>query len=98
MHLSCTLQTGHGSADGEGLTGFDSNKIFAAVHNLCNNVPGPQIHILQFTPEAQVNHLRGRDKKGVRGLGTSLEGPEKTPKHSDEKEGLCFHFLSDLTR
>ena len=52
----------------EGLAGLDGHKVFAAIHNLGNDVPGAEVYVLQLRGKAQVNHLRGRYKKRIRGL------------------------------
>ena len=49
-------------------TGFDSYVVFAAIHNLGDDGFVAQVYVLELGSEAEVGHLRGGDKKRVRGL------------------------------
>ena len=68
VHGAGTLQAGHGGADFEGLTSLDGNVVFAAVHNLGHDGFVAQIDVLELGAEAEVDHLRGGNKKRVRSL------------------------------
>ena len=68
MHRAVALQTGHRSDGGEGLAGLDGHEILAAIHNLCNDVPGAQVDVLELGGETQMHHLRSGKVKRVRGL------------------------------
>lgn len=68
MHSAGALQTGHRSADVEWFAGLDGHVVFAAVHNLSHDGFVAQVDVLELGAEADVDHLRGGDKKRVRGL------------------------------
>ena len=68
VHGAGALKAGEGGAAAEGLAGLDGDEVLAAVHNLCDDVPGAEVDVLELRGKAQVHHLRGRDKKRIRGL------------------------------
>jgi len=83
MHRSAGLQARHRGTFPECLPGLDGHEILAAVHNLGHDVSGAEIHVLQFRGKTQMHHLRGRDKKRVRGLCKTDSGacPPKGKNH-----------------
>ena len=68
VHRAVCLQAGDGGGVCEGLAGLDRHEILAAVHNLGNDIPGAEVHVLQLRGKAKVHHLRSRNKKRIRGL------------------------------
>lgn len=68
MHSAGALQAGHRGADFKGFAGLDGHVVFAAVHNLGHDGFVAQVDVLELGAEADVDHLRGGDKKRVRGL------------------------------
>ena len=87
MHRTAGLQTRHRGTFPEGLPCLDGHEILAAVHNLGHDVSRAEIHVLQFRGKTQMHHLRGRDKKRVRGLCKADSGAYP-PKDKDYLKNL----------
>lgn len=83
VHGAGALKTRHRGADVKGLAGFDGHIVFAAVDNLGNYGFVAEVDVLELGAEADVDHLRGGDKKRVRGLCKTDSGacPPKDKNH-----------------
>ena len=68
MHGAGALKATHRGADVEGLAGLDGDVVFTAIDNFGDNGFIAQVDVLELGAEADVDHLRGGDKKRVRGL------------------------------
>ena len=68
MHGTCALKATHRGADVEGFTGLDSNVVLTAIDNLGDNGLIAEVDVFELGAEADVDHLRGGDKKRVRSL------------------------------
>ena len=103
MHRTAGLQTRHrgtfpeglpGLTFPEGLPGLDGRENLAAVHNLGHDVPGAEVHVLQLRGKAQMHHLRGRDKKRIRGLCKADSGAYP-PKDKDYLRNFTCWVLAE---
>lgn len=68
VHGAGGLQAGDGGAEVEGFAGTEGNEVFSAVHDAGDEDAVAEAEVFEVGGEAQMHHLGGGDKKGVRGL------------------------------